>query len=187
MADLDRLQQDLGFVRHTVARSGLGQPVATYFLWSVLMLIGFALADAQPVWVGYYWLVAGTLGGVISAVFGIREQKRRGEIDSAVGEQWTLHWAAFMAAVMLLVMMAVRGGIAWASFGPIVLLLLALTYFHAGLYLSPPLRWIGLLAGVGYVVVLTVSTYPWTIVGIVMAAACATAGIQEWRARGVAI
>jgi hypothetical protein len=45
MADLDRLQQDLGFVRHAVTRAGPSQPVAIYFLWSLLTLCGFVLAD----------------------------------------------------------------------------------------------------------------------------------------------
>jgi heme O synthase-like polyprenyltransferase len=90
-----------------------------------------------------------------------------------------------MCASLLLVMMAVRGQIRYESLGPLILLLLALTYFYAGLHLNPPLRWIGLLAAAGYVVVLTVSVLPWTIVGIVLASACACAGVQEWRARVV--
>jgi len=183
MADLDRLQQDLGFVRRTVTREGPHSPAATYFLWSVLVLAGFALNDLRPMWVGYYWFTAGILGGVISAYLGVRDQRRRGEIDAAVGLQWTLHWAAFMGAVLLLVVMAVRGRIGWDAFGPMVLLLLALTYFHAGLYLSAPLRWIGLLAAAGYVVVLTVPSYPWTIVGVMLASACGAAGVGEWRSR----
>ncbi|HEV3141530.1 MAG TPA: hypothetical protein VGY57_13485, partial [Vicinamibacterales bacterium] len=85
-----------------------------------------------------------------------------------------------------LLLMPARGVISWESLGPIILLFVALTYFYAGLHLDPPLRWIGLLAAGGYLVVLTVPAYPWTIVGVVLAAGCAMAGIKEMRSRAVA-
>ena len=52
MADLDRLQHDLGFIRRTVTHTGPRSPVAVYFLWNLIVLCGFALADVRPLWSG---------------------------------------------------------------------------------------------------------------------------------------
>src|SRR5712692_2936604 len=141
MADLDRLAQDLGFVRRTVAGSGPRSPVAVYFLWAAIVLAGFALADVRPLWVGYYWFVAGPLGGAVSGLLAQRDQQRRGEVDRGVGLRWALHWGAFMGAIVLLVLMPARGVIEWPAIAPIILLFVALTYFYAGLHLDRPLLW----------------------------------------------
>lgn len=186
MADLDRLQQDLGFVRETVTHAGARAPAGMYFLWGAVTFVGFVLMDLRPIWVGPYWMVAGPLGGVLSGYMGWRDQMRHGQLDRALGMRWVWHWSAFMAAIFLLVPLAVRGAIAWDAFGPIILVLIALTYFLAGVHLNPPLRWIGMLAAVGYLIVLTTMAHAWTIAGVTLAAGCAVAGLQEWRARAVA-
>ena len=56
----DRLQQDLDYVAAAVRRhdASLGVP-AIYFLWAVLVPVGFALPDLAPGIAGPYWLVAG--------------------------------------------------------------------------------------------------------------------------------
>jgi len=57
---------------------------------------------------------------------------------------------AMMAVIFLATLRPGRGLIAWDAFGPLVLLILAMSYFHAGLYLDAPLRWVGLLLVGGY-------------------------------------
>ena len=157
-----------------------------YFLWSAITLCGFVLADLRPPLMGVYWMIAGPLGGVVSGYLGWRDQHAHGQLDRAVGMRWAGHWVAFMVAVCLLIPLGVRGTISWDAFGPIVLVMIALTYFQAGLHLNPPLRWIGVLAAVGYLVVLTMTAHAWTIAGVILAAGCAVAGVQESRARAVA-
>ena len=52
----DRLQQDLDYVVAAVRRhdTSLGVP-AIYFLWAVLVPVGFALPDLAPGIAGPYW------------------------------------------------------------------------------------------------------------------------------------
>ena len=76
--------------------------------------------------------------------------------------------------------------ITFDALGPMILLILALSYFHAGLYLDPPLRWVGLLMVGGYLAVLSIDAYAWTIVGVFLSAALMVVGIRESRRRDVA-
>jgi hypothetical protein len=61
-----------------------------------------------------------------------------------------------------------------------------MSYFHGGLYLDPPLRWVGLLLVGGYLMVLSVDAYAWTMVGVLVFAALMVFGIRESRRRAVA-
>jgi len=186
MADLDRLERDLGFVRQTVAGGGPRSPAAIYFLWAVLVLAGFALVDVNPERVGLYWTIAGPAGSLISAYLGWRGQRHSGEMDLALGLRHMQHWGAMMAVIFLAALMIGRGLIARDAFSPLVLLILAMSYFHAGLYLDPPLRWVGLLLVGGYLMVLSVDAYAWTMVGVLVFAALMVFGVRESRRRAVA-
>lgn len=183
MADLDRLEQDLGFLRRAVDGAAPRSPASIYFLWAVLVLAGFALVDLNENRVGLYWMIAGPAGGLISVYLGWRDQRHFGAMDLALGMRYVQHWGAMMAVIFLATLMPGRGLIAWDAFGPLVLLILAMSYFHAGLYLDAPLRWVGLLLVGGYVMVLSVDAYAWTIVGALVAAALMVVGFRESRRR----
>jgi hypothetical protein len=69
------------------------------------------------------------------------------------------------------------------SVGTIVLLLLALGYFTAGLHLDRFFLWVGALLAAGSVVVMVGSPFAWSGVGIVLAVSLVVAGIREGRSR----
>lgn len=186
MADLSRLEQDLGFVRNAVSHSTPRSPVSLYFLWAAICLAGFVLMDLNQERVGLYWLIAAPAGSLVSAYLGWRDQRQHGAMDLAVGLRYMQHWGAMMGIIFLTVIMAGRGAIPWDALGPIILLILALSYFHAGLHLDPPLKWVGLLMVGGYFVVLSIDAYAWTIVGVLLSAAMMLLGVREWRTRAVA-
>jgi hypothetical protein len=96
------------------------------------------------------------------------------------------HWVSQLFVIFLGEFM-VRGGlIADDAFGHIVLLLLAQAYFLAGVHLDKPMLWVGLLMPAGYIVVLTVGSYGWTMTGVVIAGAMVFGGIRESRGHVVA-
>ena len=64
----------------------------------------------------------------------------------------------------------------WSGYSSIWLLLLALTFFLAGLHLDRRLLTVGLVAGVGYGITLFVPDYGWTVTGVLFAAALLTLG-----------
>ena len=181
MADLDRLQEDLGFVRSSVTRAGAHRSgPAVYFMWSVLVLTGFALVDIRPLWVGAYWMIVGPLGGIVSAYLGGRHGARMGHVNKDVGRRYGWHWGAFFVTTLLMGLMVGRG-LSFEAFGPMMLLLIAFSYFLAGVHIDPPLRWLGLVAVAGYLVVLTGAPYAWSIAGLALALVCVLSGVREAR------
>ena len=174
MEQLKQLENDLGYVREVVQRSEHDRsPAGVYLLWAAIVLVGFALADFAPTRVGLFWVVAGPLGGLISGILGWRHSVRRGQVRREEGIQWGLHWGGMMAAILLAVPLAATGVIQWKGFGNVILLVLALTYFLAGVHLERPLIWIGALMAAGYVALFFIPAYGWTLVGVLVAAGLA--------------
>ena len=186
MPDLSRMQDDLGFIRSTVDSSSRHSVVSLYFLWAALGLMGFILMDLSPARVGQYWMIAGPSGFVLSSYLGWRDQRRSGVMNLADGLRYMQHWGSMMIAIFLVVLLAIRGVIPGDGIGPVILVILALSHFHAGVHLDPPLRWVGLLMVAGFFIVLSIESYEWTIVGVSIAAAMTVAGILESRRRAVA-
>ena len=167
----ERLQADLGFVRDVVRESESAiVPPGIYILWAVIVLIGFTMADFATEMVGTFWLVAVPIGMFGSMVLGVRHAKRIGQIHRRLNVQYALHWVGITAAMLLASMMVPLGMLSGRELGSIALLLTALAYYLAGVHFDTRLMWIGALAGAGYVAVLLVSTYAWTIVGVLVAA-----------------
>lgn len=176
---LEQLKGDLRSVQAAVARADGGRrPAMIYFLWAIVGFCGFALVDFRNTWVPLYWSIAGPLGFVASAYLGWRHRRWTGQLTASVGSRYLLHWGGMLTAMFLAVLMPISGLLQWEGLGPTLLLILALGYFQAGVHLDPALLWIGLLMGGGYLFVMFVSTYTWTVVGLVLAAALAMAGLR---------
>ncbi|PYT12154.1 MAG: hypothetical protein DMF51_13845 [Acidobacteria bacterium] len=174
MEELKQLESDLGYVREVVRKSEHDRsPAVVYLLWAAITLAGFAVVDFAPKRGGFFWLVAGPMGGLISARLGRRQSVRRGQVRREEGIRWGLHWGGMMAAILLAVPLAVTGVIQARGFGNVILLVVALTYFLAGVHLERPLAWIGALIAVGYIALFFIPAYGWTFVGVLVAAALA--------------
>ena len=73
MAQLANIANDLAFVRTRVDRSDQSAfPSSILFLWAGIVLVGSVLIDVAPVLGGVFWIVAGPVGGVLSAILGWR-------------------------------------------------------------------------------------------------------------------
>ena len=179
MNQLQQLKSDLRFVRAAVETADrAGSPAMIYFLWAVVGLCGFALVDFRQAWVPWYWSIAGPAGFLASAYLGRRHAQRTGQVAAAAASRYLLHRGGMLAAIFLLFLMPMSGLLQWDGLGPTILLILALGYFQAGVHLDRPLLWIGLLMCLGYLFVMFVSTYEWTIVGVLFATALTVAGLR---------
>lgn len=179
MDQLEQVKSDLHFVRAVVAGGDRGgRPALIYFLWAIVGLCGFALVDFHQPWVPVYWSIAGPLGFVASAYLGWRHGRRTGQMTASAGTRHLLHWGGMLTAIALAVLMPMSGVLQWDGLGPAILLILALAYFQAGVHLDRALLWIGLLMGAGYLFVMFVPAYAWTVVGLVLAAGLALAGLR---------
>ena len=173
MTSDERLKEDIAYVRAAAERSDGIHVRAHGFLWAAIVLCGFSIADfvEDPRWIGRYWMVASPVGFILSAWLSARAEIRAGQVDRAKGRRWLLHWLAFLAAGVLGVMLFVRGHMAPEGIGSLWVLLLALTYFHAGVHLDRRLLPIGILAAGGYLITLFVPQYGWTLTGVLVASA----------------
>jgi len=184
MSETNRIDNDIRYVRGLVSESDRsGSSSAIYFMWAAICLVGFPLADFAPQYVGIFWMIAGPLGGFASFALGWRHSVRMGQMRRDVGVRHGLHWTGMMVAIFLVVPLGVTGTIAWSAVHRIILLLLGLSYFLAGVHLDRPLLWVGLLMIVAYVALFFIQAYQWTIVGIAVAVALAVAGLAGGKKR----
>jgi len=176
--DANQLQSDIAYVRETVNRVGPARaPASIPLLWAAITAVGFPLADFAPSRVGLFWMIAGPAGFVASALLGWRDARQRGQLNRAEGARWSAHWASLLLAIFLAVLLLKSGQLTQKGFDALILLLLALVYFLAGVHLESRLLWIAPLLAGSYIVVLFVTGYVWTIVGAVLAIALVAAAV----------
>jgi hypothetical protein len=183
-----QLESDLGFVKQVVADADRPprSPAAIPLLWAVIALGGFPLVDFAPRYIGSYWMVAGPAGFVISLYIGWRYGRESGQVRKSEGMRYLLHWGALLVTIGLAVILIPAGVIVDTALSPIVLLILALTYFLGGVHLERPMMAIGILLAAGYLMVLAVPRYAWTLLGVIAAVALVVMAVTGNRRAQVA-
>lgn len=173
-------RSDLGYVRDVVQRSERrAMSPRILFLWAAISIAGFAVIDLAPERAGLYGLVAGIAGFVLSSWFGARHARATGQESRDIGRRHMLHWAGMGVAIALLIVGAQGWGSTPQASSHAILLLVALSYWLAGVHLVPALKWMGVVAGATYLGLAFAEgfPYPWTAAGIVIAAGLVIAGI----------
>jgi hypothetical protein len=182
---VEQLKQDLGYVAAAVSRHDqvVGIP-SLYFLWSVLILVGYALPDLAPQIAGPYWIVACIGGGLLSWWLAERDDRRRGVRDREQGRRWGLHWLVGGIAFFLTALPMMLGRVPAAQGATQFVFITGLLYALLGVHLLRPLLWCGLLMLAAYAI-MTVLMPPhvWTISGVIIAAALCWSGFFAMRAR----
>ena len=184
MAQLSKLESDLGYVRSVVTRAETRPaPTAIYLLWAAIVVVGFPLADFAPRHTGTFWMIAGPVGWVISIIVGARAARARGEYDTRLGLRHMAHWGVMLLAVFMAVLLPARGVTSWEVMGPLALLIVATGYVMAGVHLDRLLLWPGLMMAVGFVVLLFGVGYTWTVVGVLVAGGLVVSSLAGGRQR----
>ena len=185
MTQDEQIRHDLDYVAAAVRRQdpAVGTP-SIYFLWAVLVPIGFALPDFAPHLAGAYWFVAGICGGLLSMWLGSRDAQRSGIRDREQGMRYGLHWLftgiAFLLAGLPMFLDRVEPAAAVNTF----MLVAGLAYTLAGVHLNRPIMWSGMLMLAAYAALQVFPTPRiWTVAGIAIGLSLAWAGIAASRAR----
>jgi hypothetical protein len=185
MSSTKQVTDDLEYLGALLRRSERGgSPFIIYALWAVLVLVGFSMVDFAPQRVGLFWMIAGPLGGVASAILGHRYGLRIGQVNREEGIRHLWHWFGMMLAILLAVPLGVTGAIAWPVLSRVFLLIISLAYFLAGVHQERPLKWVGLLMMAGYVALFFIPAYGWTLVGILVSMSLIVSGLLERRRGG---
>ena len=180
MTDDRQIRDDLSYVRSVVRRAeAVDNPASMYFLWAVISFFGYAIIDYRPEATGAYWAIAGPLGGVASAVLGARAARRTGQISDREGWKHAAHWGAMMFAALLLVPLVTTERLATGDIPRVILLILALTYWSAGLWQDRRFLVLGVVMAGLYVFTIYAAALPylWTITAAILGASLAAAGV----------
>lgn len=180
MTDDQQIREDLSYVRGVVRRSeGVDNPASIYFLWALISFFGYAIIDFQPEKTGVYWAFAGPIGGLLSAVLGRRAARRRGQVSHRQGRVEALHWTGMMVAVLLLIPLVTTGRLAPDDIPRVILLILALIYWTAGLREDRRFLPLGAVMAGMYLFTIFAARLPylWTITAAVLSTSLAAAGI----------
>lgn len=180
MTDDRQLREDLSYVRSVLARTtGASSPATLYFLWAVIVFFGFAMLDFAPDETGFYWMIAGPVGGVLSGFLGWRAARALGQVSSRLGRDHGLHWVGLMIAILLVFPLVATGAIRVGESPRIILLIVAFAYWTAGVYLDGRLLWVAVVVAAGYLLTIFQREIPylWTLTGAVLAASFVVCGI----------
>lgn len=181
MTDVSKLQSDLDYISSAVrADATAGGIPALYFLWALLIAVGFSLPDFAPQLAGIYWLFAGIGGGLFSWWLGARQSRRGGVNNTQLGQRYGLHWCLAGAAFLLCFLPLTLGRVPPEMGGANFLLVTGIAYGLAGVHLERPLLWCGMLMLLAYgVLVVLMPPYIWTITGITVGIALCWAGFSR--------
>lgn len=179
----DQIRDDLHFVRSVAERSRRRSPTPIYLIWAAISAVGFPLIDFAPRSVWIFWAIASPVGTALSFWVGARSARLGGQVDRDEGRRHGLHWMALLVIVFLASILVFTGRIPGDSFGEIVLLIVALGYFLAGVHLDRPLLGVGVLMVGAYGLLFVLTSYAWTVVGLAIAAGLGLTAILASRDR----
>lgn len=171
MPAISDVKDDLGYVRDVVHRSERSAfPSGIAYLWAAIGLVGFSLIDFAPDRVPIFWTIASPAGFLASAWLGWRHTRAAGQESAREGKRHLLHWGALVVAVFLLYPLIAQDALSGESIAQVILLIVALGYFLAGVHLIPALKWAALAMAAGYVVTIVIDGFAWTALGVLFAA-----------------
>lgn len=177
-------EDDLDFVRRAIDRESRGPfPRSVALLWAAVALMGFPLLDFAPERAAPFWSLAGPIGFALSLWLGRRSARAAGVEDRREAARWSAHWVGLLIAIALVVVASIAGRIDGPTTGSTIVLLLAATYYGAGIHLHRGLLPVAALLGAGYLAVLFVDGPVWTGVGVATAAALVATGLVSSRTR----
>jgi len=137
------------------------------------------LIDFQPKWVGFYWMIAGPAGGLLSGYLGRRSGINKGQLDRDIGIRHALHWSGMLVMIGLAVLLAVKGLIQDEVLSQVILLIVALGWWTAGVHFDRTFLWLGGVMMLGFIGTLIFSRFAWTAMGIFIAVALTGIAIHK--------
>ena len=163
------IEQDLTFIRDVVERRDRTSytSIAIAVLWAAIAGIGFTLIDFYPKAIWWYSGIAPPLGFLASFWIGGRSEQRVGVV---VGRNHAVHWGSMFVLAGAVLAIVYTNDLNGKVAGQLFTLISGAACFFAGLHLDRRFIWPGVVLVAGSAAVDHIGPYPWTTVGVVMAA-----------------
>ena len=173
MTEVQQMHEDLKFVRQAVSRHERhprNAPII-YYVWAVYVLVGYTMLDFATPLAPWWFLAAGILGFVLSWVLARRVARLEGEFDRDEARRGCLHWAGgiLLAIAAPIALAAVIPALRGTVMGQLIVVMIGLVYFTAGVHFDRNLLWLGPVLIAGGVLVGLAPRYGWTALGVVIA------------------
>lgn len=132
----DLALQDIEFIKRLMAKNKkkLDQSPPFLFIWGTYMMVGFVgMQFDHTVWPMWYWGIASLIGGILSAIIGIRQTRHVSKQES--GSTGWMFWLPFLMVMISGAFMMLTGivkmeyislfwlnliGIAYVSMGSLI-------------------------------------------------------------------
>lgn len=174
-----KLREDIAFVREAVERRDRThyRSIAIAVLWAVILAIGHSLSDFSPHYSPLYWCTATPVGYLLSFRIAAREARATGVADRRTRARFGMHWGSLFVAIAIVLFIALPHGLEHSVISQFITLTAGITCFLAGLHLDRRLLVPGVVMVLCAAVVDYLAPYPWTIVGLAIAASLIVSAI----------
>jgi hypothetical protein len=157
-------------IRHTLKRY-LGPDGVTMILLGLLAIVGIGITDFSPQGSHWYWLAMVPATGIACIVMEWSRTRKKGLSGMAIIKNEVLTWLGVLVAVNLVYFLFRSGRLDSENTGLVILLILALATFLAGLRLGWRLCILGLLLGGALILATYLEEFLWIVLMVVVAAA----------------
>ena len=169
--DTNNLPQETG-IRNTLKRYS-GPDGAIMILLVLLAILGIGITDYSPLSSHWYWLAMVVANGIACIVMEWSRARENGLSVTAIIKQEALRWLGVLLAVQLVYFLYHAGRLDSENTGLVILLILALATFLAGLRLGWRLCILGVLLGGTLILATYLEEFLWIVLMVVLAAAAA--------------
>ncbi len=175
-------EADIGYIKDLVRKADREPtPASLYYLWAAIVLVGYSLVDFAPRYVGFFWMLAGPLGGIASGILAYRADLHRGQLSREIGIRHALHWGGMLVLTALAVLLPATHRIPGEETGTVIQLIVTLGWWTAGVHFDRVFLWIGGLMMLGFVGIIFLPSYAWTALGVLMAIALTIVALRGGR------
>jgi hypothetical protein len=157
-------------IRHTLKRY-LGPDGVIMILLGLLALVGIGMTDFSPQLSHWYWLTMVLVTGIVCVVMEWSRGRKKGLTGMVIIKHEVVTWLGVLVAVNLVYFLLHSGRLDSENTGLVILLILALATFLAGLRLDWRLCILGVLLGGTLILAAYLEEFLWVVLMVVVAAA----------------
>ena len=130
----------------------------------VLIMVGLFLANYSPNWADWYWSAMFPIFGLVCLGHQLEAGRTHGMSAWQVPLQQALHWLGPIVVVRIIFLQLARGQMAADSVALMILLVLAVTAYLAGIHFDRSFVWVSIVLTLAALGGTEIETYLWLIV-----------------------